>query len=182
MTTTLFLVFLSGISYSQNSFPRDFLGHWKGQLEWRVAGKPTQKFNMQLIIKPADTLDQCTWQIIYSDKASDNRPYIIKPIDTTKGKWMIDEGDGIKLDTYIFGNCINGAFTVMGNTIVDNYCVDGNTMGVEFFSIKLGDSTLSGLGTKEVPSVSSYRIGSYQIGKLKRIRDYRLKQSGTNRK
>ena len=121
------------------NFPQSFIGKWKGKLQWMVAGKPTQTFTMQLNVLPTDTANQYTWQIIYGDAGKDNRPYILKPIDTAKGHWIVDERDGIMLDSYVHDNSIKGAFTVQGNTIVDNYTVVGNKMNVEFFSIKLTD-------------------------------------------
>lgn len=150
-------------------FPKCFIGNWKGKLQWMVAGKPTQIFTMQLRIQPTDSTNQYTWQIIYADDNKDNRPYILKPIDTAKGYWVVDENDGIILDSYVLGNCIHGAFTVQGNTIVDNYCVEGNTMKVEFLSIKLCDKKQSGKGTEETPVVDSYKISSYQTGGLSKI-------------
>lgn len=153
-------------SDNKNVFPNSFIGNWKGKLQWIVAGKPVQSFTMQLSIQPTDTADQFTWQIIYGDSGKDNRPYILKPIDTAKGHWIVDEKDGIVLDSYVLGNCIQGAFTVLGNTIVDNYCIENGKMKVEFFSIKLGDKKQSGKGSDETPFVDSYRISSYQTGEL----------------
>jgi hypothetical protein len=152
-----------------NPFPACFIGNWKGELEWFINGKPTQKFAMQLIIQPADSAMIYTWQIIYGDKGKDNRPYLLKPVDTAKGRWIVDERDGIILDSYIHGSSLHGAFTVQGNTIVDNYTVENGKMLVEFFSIKLDDKTISGKGTDDVPLVNSYKISSYQSGVLTRI-------------
>lgn len=154
----------------QAKFPQNFIGSWKGTLQWMVAGKPTQTFTMQLRIQPADTVSQYTWQIIYGDDDKDNRPYILKPVDTAKGYWVVDELNGIVLGSYVHGNCLQGAFTVHENTIVDNYCVEGDSMQVEFFSIKLGDKKQSGHGTDESPAVDSYRVSSYQKGVLKRVK------------
>jgi hypothetical protein len=159
-----------GLAQKNKIFPQQFIGKWKGELQWMVAGKPTQKFKMQLNILPTDSANQYTWQIIYGDAGKDNRPYILKAIDTAKGHWIVDERDGIILDSYVHGNCIHGAFTVQGNTIVDNYCVTGNKMNVEFFSIKLADKKQSGKGTDEVPFVDSYRVGSYQMGVLTKLK------------
>jgi hypothetical protein len=153
-------------------FPQDFVGRWKGQLQWLVNGKPAQTFSMQLIIQPADSAMTYTWQIIYGDKGQDNRPYLLKPVDTAKGHWVVDERDGIMLDSYVHGSSIHGAFTVQGNTIVDNYTLESsNRMRVEFFSIRLGDKKTSGKGTEEVPSVDSYRIASYQTGVLIKVKE-----------
>jgi hypothetical protein len=169
-TATLIFITAVALAQQQNKFPLNFIGHWKGKLQWMVAGKPSQSFAMQLIIKPADSLGQYTWQIIYGDDKKDNRPYILKPIDTAKGHWIVDEGDGIMLDSYVHGNCIHGAFTVQNNTIVDNYCVQGNKMMVEFFSIRLADKTQSGKGTDETPFVDSYKVSSYQTGVLTKLK------------
>jgi hypothetical protein len=159
--------------FSQNivaSFPQSFTGHWKGNLEWIRAGKPTQSFAMQLRILPADTTGQFTWQIIYGEKETDNRPYLLKPVDTAKGHWVIDERDGIILDSYLHGNALHGAFTVQGNTIVDNYeLISVNELRVQFFSINLAAKNSSGKGTKDIPAVDSYLISSYQQGILKRV-------------
>jgi hypothetical protein len=155
---------------SKTTFPQSFIGNWKGRLQWMVAGKPTQTFTMQLRIQPTDSANQFTWQIIYGDDSKDNRPYILKPVDTTKGHWIIDEKNGIILDSYVHGNAMHGAFTVQDNTIVDNYTIENGKMKVEFFSIRLEDKKQSGKGTEETPFVYSYRISSYQTGVLTRVK------------
>ncbi|MEO7530868.1 MAG: hypothetical protein ABIS69_05635 [Sediminibacterium sp.] len=155
---------------NSNAFPQLFIGNWKGKLQWMVAGKPPQTFTMRLIIQPADSAGQYTWQIMYGDSSNDNRPYLLKPVDTAKGHWIIDERDGILLDSYVHGNSIHGAFTVQGNTIVDNYRVENDQLFVEFFSIKLANKKTSGKGTPETPFVESYQIGSYQVGTLFRVK------------
>lgn len=153
-----------------STFPKCFIGNWKGELEWIVTGKPVQKFTMQLTIQPADTPGHYTWQLIYGEDYKDNRPYILKPVDTAKGHWVVDEGDGIMLDSYVHGNSIHGAFTVMGNTIVDNYSIMEGRMHVEFFSVKLDERSRSGKGTTDTPFVDSYKISSYQSGVLRKLR------------
>ena len=150
------------------SFPGSFIGKWKGKLQWIVTGKPTQIFTMQLRVLPTDTAGIYTWQIIYGDKEQDNRPYQLKAVDTSKGHWIIDENNGIVLDNYVFKNCLKGAFTVMGNTIVNNYCIENDELTVEFSTIKLADKKSTGKGTDDSPYVDSYRISSYQVGILKK--------------
>ena len=166
----LFLLMASFVSAQSNEgFPHSFTGNWKGKLKWMVSGKPEQEFTMQLKIQPADSAGAYTWQMIYGDDNKDNRPYILKPIDIAKGHWVIDENDGILLDSYVHGNAIHGAFTVQGNTIVDNYRVDKDSMFVEFFSIRLAEKKTSGKGTEDTPFVDSYKISSYQEGVLLKV-------------
>ena len=166
----LFLLMASFVSAQSNEgFPQSFIGNWKGKMKWMVSGKREQEFTMQLKIQAVDSAGQYTWQIIYGDDNKDNRPYILKPIDITKGHWIIDENDGILLDSYVHGNAIHGAFTVQGNTIVDNYRVDKDSMFVEFFSIRLAEKKTSGKGTEDTPFVDSYKISSYQEGILLKV-------------
>ena len=167
----IFLVLLLAVSSKLvfgQSFPKDFLGHWQGELEWFQAGK-SQKIKMQLIIDRADTADQYSWQIIYGEKAEDNRPYILKPVDTTSGHWIIDERDGILLDQYWIGKRFTGAFTVQNSTIVDSYWLEGKNLVVEFYSISSKPVQTTGGTSEDVPPVDSYMMKSYQRGVLRRV-------------
>jgi hypothetical protein len=148
---------------AKTSFPQSFIGHWQGTLYWYPTGKPQpQTVNMELHIQPADTPGHYTWQIVYGKASEDNRPYILKPVDTAKGHWVIDEKNGIVLDSYWVGQRFCGAFTVQGNTILDSYWLQGDTLHAEFFSYKQEPVRTSGHGTDESPKVDSYRMGSYQ--------------------
>ena len=168
--SSLLLLMIHIVSAQNNEgFPLSFIGNWKGKMKWMVSGKGEQEFTMQLKIQAADSAGEYTWQMIYGDDNKDNRPYILKPIDIAKGHWVIDENDGILLDSYVHGNAIHGAFTVQGNTIVDNYRVDKDSMFVEFFSIRLAEKKTSGKGTEDTPFVDSYKISSYQQGLLLKV-------------
>ena len=157
-------------SVSAQNFPAAFLGHWQGELEWYKTGvKEPHKINMQLVIRPADTAGQYTWQIVYGTRSEDNRPYILKPVDTTKGHWVIDEKDGIVLDQYWTGGRLNGAFTVQGSTIINSYWIEGDTLMVEFFSISSKPVSKTGGSNEKTPPVESYGVKSFQKAVLRRI-------------
>jgi hypothetical protein len=155
---------------AKTAFPHGFTGHWKGKLNWVVTGQPTRQFTMQLKIREmADTAGVYYWHISYGDSVKDERPYILRPGDQSKGHWVIDEANGIILDQYVFDNCLQGSFTVMNNTIINNYCLDKGKMNVEFFTIKLGDKKTSGMDSDESPLVDSYRMAGYQYGILEKV-------------
>ncbi|RYZ26359.1 MAG: hypothetical protein EOO10_15785 [Chitinophagaceae bacterium] len=174
MTRFLFsccLFFCTHLSFGQISFPQSFIGHWEGTLNWYQAGKKVpQKVKMQLIIRPADSSNTYTWQIIYGAKGEDNRPYILRPADTAKGHWQIDERNGIIIDQYFIGNRFTSAFTVQTTTIVDSYWREGEDLVAEFYGLTAKPVNTSGAGTEDSPKVDSYGTKSYQRAILKRIR------------
>jgi hypothetical protein len=160
---------LSLLAFGQATFPKDFLGHWEGTLTWYQAGKKLpQAVKMQLIIQPADTANTYTWQIIYGDKGEDNRPYLLRPVDTAKGHWQIDERNGIVLDQYYIGNRFTSAFTVQTTTILDSYWREGNSLVAEFYGLSAKPVSTTGQGTEASPKVDSYATKSFQRAVLKK--------------
>jgi hypothetical protein len=158
------------LSFAQARFPRQFIGHWKGNLLWYQTGvKEPKKVKMQLIILPTDTANVYTWQIIYGEKGEDNRPYLLRPVDTAKGHWQVDERNGIILDQYFVGNRFTSAFTVMTTTIVDSYWREGNNLIAEFYSLTARPVSTTGAGTEESPKVDSYGTKGYQRALLQRL-------------
>ena len=159
------------VQAQQSQFPQSWTGNWKGELEWFKTGtNGSQKVKMELRIQPMDSTGQFSWQIIYGSASEDNRPYTLISKDSTGIHWVIDEHNGIVLDQYLVGNKFAGAFTVMGNTILNNYTLENDKMMVEFYSINAKPVTSSGLDTESSPVVDSYRIGSYQKAVLFRTK------------
>ncbi len=150
-----------------NAFPKSWEGNWKGELKWFKTGQTEpQKVNMELRIHPADSANTWSWQIIYGKETIDNRPYKLIPKDTSGIHWVIDENNGIVLDQFWVANKLSGAFTVMNNTIVNNYWIENDTLMIEFYSISARPIATTGSGTEDSPSVNSYKIGSYQKAEL----------------
>jgi len=163
-------IYLS-VAGQSSSFPQSWVGNWKGELQWYKTGATgPQKVNMELHIQPGDSAGNYTWQLIYGSAAEDNRPYLLRPKDESKGHWVIDELNGIVLDQYWVGNKFCGAFTVMNNTIVNNYWLENDKLMVEFYSFGAKPIITTGAGTKDSPYVDSYGMGSYQKAVLQRIK------------
>lgn len=166
----LFLVvfLLAGFSCFAQQFPKDFIGHWEGELHWFQPQKPEpQKIKMQLRIQPADTAGQYSWQLIYGEEGKDNRPYILKPVDTAKGHWKVDENNGIILDQYWLGNRVICAFTVQTTTIVNSYTLENGMLTAEFYSLTASAVNTTG-GSNNIPQVTSYGAKGFQKALLKR--------------
>jgi hypothetical protein len=125
---------------------------------------------MQLLIQPSkDSAGQYRWNLIYGAAGADDRPYILKPIDSAKGHWVIDEVNGIVLDQYWVANKLCGVFTVQNTTIVNSYWIENGKLFVEFISYSGKPIATTGKGDKAVPFVDSYNIKSYQRAVLEKV-------------
>lgn len=165
----LTIAFFAAVFSRAQDFPDKFIGHWEGELQWFQTGKTgPQKVKMQLIIQPADTAGQYSWKIIYGEKNEDSRPYLLKPMDTAKGHWIIDERNGIILDQYWVGNRFTSAFTVQNSTILDSYWVEDDKLVAEFYSISAKPVRTTGGNSDEIPQVHSFGTKSYQKAILKK--------------
>jgi len=152
------------------SFPKDFVGIWKGTLDWHRAGDTApRKINMELHILPSkDTAGQYTWRLVYGKPGEDNRPYILKKVDTAGIHWVIDELNGIVLDQYWIGNRFYGSFTVQNTTIVNCYYLENNQLIAEFISWPARPVATTGKGDEDSPFVDSYNIRSLQRAVLQK--------------
>lgn len=156
---------------AQQNFPSDWLGNWKGELQWYKTGeREPRKVAMELRINRGDSINTWSWHIIYGTENPDSRPYKLVLRDSAKMHWVIDENNGIVLDQYWVANRFCGAFTVMGNTIVNQYWMEGDQLLVEFLSIGSKPVATTGNGTEASPAVDSYRVGGYQKAVLRRVK------------
>ena len=170
LAATLLVTHSVILAQEQPSFPQDFIGKWKGTLEWFRSGNPQpQTINMELYILPStDSAGQYTWHLVYGTASQDSRPYLLKPIDTAKGHWLIDELNGIMLDQFWLGNRFSGSFTVGKSTIVNTYHMENGDLVAEFIAYSSQPVAKTGKGTEESPFVNSYTIKSYQRAVLKK--------------
>lgn len=171
MRYLIFLCMLFTLSLqAQNEFPDAWNGTWKGELSWYTPGAKTpQSVAMEIIIAPVqDSTDQFHWEMVYAGNYEAKRSYVLQAVDKSKGKWMIDEKNGILLEQFLFGNQLTGVFTVQDATIVNSYRVDQDQMTVEFTSFRLSPGMSSGGQSEDIPPVESYTVYSYQRAVLKR--------------
>ncbi len=154
--------FLFGYSQEHN-FPQSWVGNWKGELYWYKGNMTApKKVDMELRIKPADSADRYTWQLIYGSESKDNRPYTLLAKDTVKGHWVIDEHNGIVLDQFWVAGKLCGAFTVGNATIMNTYRKENDKIKVEFYTISAKPIAVTGKGTDDSPSVDSYKVTAFQ--------------------
>ncbi|GAB2681006.1 hypothetical protein GCM10027036_39480 [Flavihumibacter cheonanensis] len=151
------------------SFPMSWVGKWKGNMTWYQGLQQREGVQMQLHILPADSVDQYSWRIIYGTAGQDNRPYILKPFNKERGHWLIDELNSIVLDQFLIGSRFCGTFTVEGNTIMNCYELQGDSLLVEFYNFQEKPIVITGGGDSTVPKVKTYGMRSHQRAVLKRF-------------
>ncbi len=155
---------------SQTTFPDDFLGNWKGIMNWYSIQKAgLQQVPMELHVHASgDSTEQYSWQIIYGEDRKDQRPYTLKPAGSGRGHWVIDENNGILLDHYWLGSVFSGVFSIDNSTVLSSFRIEDDQLIVEFFGFKTPAVSISGGKSPEVPKVESYQMGSYQRGVLRK--------------
>jgi len=156
---------------AQKEFPDSWTGTWKGELSWYTQGSRTpQAVAMEIRIAPVqDSTDQFHWEMVYANDYDAIRSYVLKAVNKSRGKWLIDEKNGILLEQFLYGDMLTGVFTVQQATIVNNYRVEQDMMTVEFISYKAEPSLKSGGQSEDIPPVESYTVNSYQRAVLNRM-------------
>lgn len=141
------------------NFPESHAGVWKGILEINGASG-MRSVPMELHIAPTHTAGRWVWKTIYDNK--DVRDYELVEIDKSKGKYQIDEKNGIMLDFRLFGNKSFTCFEVEGYLLYDMYTFNESSIVFELTSSMPQQVSKSGKGGKESPVVTSYPQVAYQ--------------------
>jgi hypothetical protein len=121
---------------SKDSFPTSWFGTWEGTLNIYNAKGLSQSIPMSLELGATDTLGFYKWHIIYgADRAKGLRPYFLKTIDASKGQYLNDEMNSIKMEAYLLGGKLFSTFSVEGNLLTSMQEKVGDTM---FWEIVFG--------------------------------------------
>ena len=176
----LFFSFQVLISYTQTTqpifnsdFPSSWQGDWAGELLIFNADGMSKSLPMQLNIQAVEQSKNYSFTIVYGvGEEKDTRSYMLKEVDASKGHYLIDEQNSIKIDAYLLGGKLVQRFEVMGNILETFIEKRGETMVWEIFSGKTNPVHLSGETVQdgdEIPLVKSYPMSVYQKAVLSRI-------------
>jgi hypothetical protein len=159
----LFLIccWLSTAVFSQTLFPDRCIGKWSGMMQiW-------QRGELKDSVKVAFTVARLTdsswqWRMDYLSPARPmTKDYVLRKKSATR--FVTDEGDGILLDEFVFGNKMYCLFKVGGSTLTAVYELLGN--GEMLFEV-----TSAGAPTPTVSGVENFQVTSVQKVLLKRLR------------
>ncbi|MBK9255214.1 MAG: hypothetical protein IPM42_06990 [Saprospiraceae bacterium] len=148
------------------TFPDDWLGVWSGTLEIYNQTGLVQKIPMKAEHLVTDTTGVYIWSLVYGeDTIKGRRNYFLKTVDAEKGHYVVDEKNGIFLDSYVIGNKLISNFEVSGNHLVSTYTLEREKILFEIFvsdnkSIRVSGGNLH--HDEEIPEVFSFRSKVYQ--------------------
>lgn len=145
---------------------KSWAGKYSGELViYKPDGNVAQTVSMVLDIGPTADSTVWTWKTTYNK--NDVRDYVVLIKDASKGKYVLDEKNGILIDLRFFGNKILSCFDVEGYLIYDSHTLVGNEIIFELSSSSEEQATRSG-GKDEIPKVKSMHQVTYQRAVLKR--------------
>lgn len=105
-----------------DNFPESWFGTWVGMLEIYNTKGLQQSIPMECYMSATDTAGVYNWHIIYgADRKKGLRPYLLRTVDASKGLYVCDEVNTIKMESYLLGNKLFCSFAVEGNALMSTY-------------------------------------------------------------
>lgn len=157
-------------------FPAAWVGHWRGPAQVIRPDGQTMEFTTELIVKPTDDPARWQWTIIYDGAAGkQERAYELIVRDAAKGRYAIDEKQGIVIESALIGDTMFSQFVVQGNRITTREKLEGAGTPAERISVEMittldGKPETSG-GKEGIPEVHSHRPVSLQRASLTRVEE-----------
>lgn len=148
-----------------HALPAEWDGLWKGSLTWIKSDGKKQEFGMELRVASVPGGNAKTWRITYTGQPE--RPYEISPVAGEAGHFVIDEKNGLLIDSYLTDKVLYSMFLVSENFISTRFENRGDQIQVELTTF-IRSSPRQTKTTGGDFEVSAYRFGSVQRGILKR--------------
>lgn len=138
---TVLLVIIAAQVKSQTHFPEQCEGLWNGKMYIYAGGKLRDSVEAKLTVKKS-TDSTWTWKTEYfSKKAPIVKDYVIKlKAKENFAEYILDEGDGIQLESYLVGSKLYNIFAVQGQTLMSYYELRDNKLIFEILSSKESDT------------------------------------------
>ena len=149
---------------SSAQFPQHWVGGWKGTMYIYKSGKVVDSVGVTHTIKPAADAGSYVWKTEYhSTKMPVMKDYMLRIKDAAKGIYVIDEGEGLELNSYLMGDRLLNVFEVGGVLLTAKYELQGDTLVFEVTSSKKDSATGGG--------ATNYAVTTLQRVVLRRILD-----------
>ena len=151
------------LSRGQSSlFGDKCIGQWQGTMMLYNQGQLKDSVKVNLHIEKLSPTSW-TWKTEYlSETMPLVKDYVLRAADSIGYKFVLDEGGGLELTDYLFGNKLYSVFETMGVFLTSTYELNGDSLTFEVTS-----------GKKETithPDVITYSTGNLQRVVFKRIK------------
>lgn len=164
-----FLLFLSINLNAQEkkvNFPNDYLGVYKGKLSI-TSVRGAQEIDMEFHLLKTDDEKKYQYTIVYIfDGNRQERKYTLIEKDSEKGKYVVDENNGIILDAQLFGSSLYFMFEVNGTILTTTEHFYKDSMDFIITASNKGKTNKSMTEEEEATEVLSYPISTLQKAHL----------------
>ena len=141
---------------AQNLFPDRCLGVWEGTMHIYSKGVLRDSVRVRRTIRRIDSTSW-TWRTDYlSEKAPATKDYVLRWIDRAGSEFVVDEGGGIEIPTYLSGNRLYSVFETSGFLLTAS---EELTSGGLFFEVVSARRS----GKPDAP------VGTFQVGAVQRV-------------
>jgi hypothetical protein len=152
------LIILLGSSVSmsaQTLFPEKCIGVWQGMMHIYNQGIIRDSVKVKFTVAKTAEANAWTWKMEYlSEKMPMVKDYVLKLKDKEKGIYSTDEGGGLELMDYQFGNKLYSVFEVNGVLLTASYeWIDKSNLVFEVTSGKKGESPVKDITNFSVANV-----------------------------
>lgn len=152
-------------------FPHAWYGTWSGPVQGYDPAGPRETFLMRYELGPGERPGRSRWTIVYEDGAQRQvRPYELVELDAAAGRYAIDEGDGLLLESRLLGDVLYTSFEIGGTRLLvrEERGVDptgAETLTVEF--VTAPDTPERTTDTE--PPAHSFPVRHVQRATLRRV-------------
>lgn len=137
----LYFILITHFSFGQTLFPESCIGKWKGVMYIHAAGKVRDSVAVKLTVAAKDSRSW-TWKTEYlSEKYPMTKDYVLKTVNASIGHFQTDEGDGIIIDQYVFGDKMSCIFETAGILLTSCYEMQAGKLIFEVASGKKSEET-----------------------------------------
>lgn len=147
---------------AEQTFPDSWVGTWRGKLNIVGGSYDGQVVDMSLQIAPLPDTPRYTWTIRYGEEPA--RQYELLPVDAAQGHWVVDEKNGILIDSYLMDGVFLSQFDVYTNRVTARYEEKDGDLEVEMHTFSREPVRRSGPDG----DVAAFDLRSLHRARLKR--------------
>ncbi len=162
---------VSGLNGQQSSFPDGWLGHWTGELEIFSGPQKVNSIPMSLEITRVDSSTTLKYFISYGNGPDALRSYYLKAIDPKNGRYLLDESNGIRIETYLLGDRLVSIFEVQHSLIQSVAYLENDLLHYQIFAGSFESISVTGdtiLESDTIPAVQTFPMTVFQYAVLHR--------------